>query len=114
MRKKIKPKFLGIVLCFVLGTILFAFHSCTREQPDTDQPVSLGISYEDGAASWSPDGNYLTFTYGHKGGGNRPGRPAPGANICICDLKTGKWTLITTDGKHNKEPDWVVVSANGL
>jgi Tol biopolymer transport system component len=60
-------------------------------------------------ADWSPDGNYLTFTYAPDVGGNRPGRPAPGANICICDLSTGKWTLVTTDGKHNKEPDWVPV-----
>jgi Tol biopolymer transport system component len=54
---------------------------------------------------WSPDGRYLTFSYGPKaqemGGG-----PAPGWNICIADL-TGKWVQITTDGNHNKEPDWV-------
>jgi Tol biopolymer transport system component len=60
-------------------------------------------------ADWSPDGNYLTFSYFPAEGGDRPGRPAPGSNICICDLRTGKWTQITTDGKHNKEPDWVPV-----
>ena len=31
---------------------------------------------------------------------------APGWNICIGDL-TGKWVQVTTDGNHNKEPDWV-------
>lgn len=59
-------------------------------------------------ADWSPDGKYLTFTFG-KDGSDGVGNPAPGANICICDIKTGKWALVTTDGKHNKEPDWVVV-----
>ena len=58
---------------------------------------------------WSPDGNYLTFSYAPGDGGPNPSRPAPGSNICICDLRTGKWTLVTTDGKHNKEPDWVPV-----
>jgi len=56
---------------------------------------------------WSPDGNYLTFSYWPNDGNQTVSFPAPGANICICDLSTGKWTQITTDGKHNKEPDWV-------
>jgi len=61
-------------------------------------------------SDWSPDGKYLTFTYGiDDEASNWPGEPAPGANICICDLSTGKWTQVTTDGKHNKEPDWVPV-----
>ena len=60
-------------------------------------------------ADWSPDGNYVTFSYGTWDGSAAVGRPAPGSNICICDLRTGKWTQITTDGKHNKEPDWVPV-----
>jgi TolB protein len=64
-------------------------------------------------ADWSPDGNYLAFTYGTEDGSDGVGRPAPGSNICICDLRTGKWTQITTDGKHNKEPDWVPVRVNG-
>jgi Tol biopolymer transport system component len=60
-------------------------------------------------ADWSPSGDFMTFSYFPNEGGDRPGMLAPGSNICICDLKTGKWTQITTDGKHNKEPDWVVV-----
>jgi Tol biopolymer transport system component len=62
-------------------------------------------------ADWSPDGNYLAFSYG-KDGGPGTSRPAPDCNICVCDLRTGKWTLVTTDGKHNKEPDWVPVEIN--
>jgi Tol biopolymer transport system component len=56
-------------------------------------------------ADWSPDKNYLAFNYGiidDKAVVER-------AVICICDLRTGKWTQITTDGIHNGEPDWVVV-----
>jgi Tol biopolymer transport system component len=58
---------------------------------------------------WSPDGNYLTFSYWPNDGDEAVSFPAPGANICICDLSSGKWIQITTDGKHNKEPDWVPV-----
>ena len=57
-------------------------------------------------ADWSPDSNYVAFSYG-KDGDDGVGNPAPGCNICICDLRTGKWTLVTIDGKHNKQPDWV-------
>jgi Tol biopolymer transport system component len=56
---------------------------------------------------WSPDGNYLTFSYWPGDQSESVGRAAPGSNICICELETGKWTLVTTDGKSNKEPDWV-------
>jgi Tol biopolymer transport system component len=56
---------------------------------------------------FSPDGRYIAFSYGPEanevGGGE-----APGWNICVSDL-TGKWTQITTDGNHNKEPDWVPI-----
>ncbi len=108
MSRKIELRSLKIVLYVAIGMMIFAFPFCKTDQPYTDQSVSLGISYEDMVPSWSPDGNYLAFTYG-KEGANTVGRPAPGANICICDLSTGKWTQITTDGKHNKEPDWVVM-----
>lgn len=58
---------------------------------------------------WSPDGKYLTFSYGPAGGDQAVGRKAAGWNICICDLETGEWVQITSDGQHNKEPDWVPV-----
>jgi Tol biopolymer transport system component len=60
-------------------------------------------------ADWSPDGNYLTFSYFPEEGGDRPAMPAPWSNICVCDLSTGKWTQITTDGKYNMDPDWIPV-----
>ena len=53
----------------------------------------------------SPDGRYLAFSYGPEAN-EMGGGEAPGWNICISDL-TGKWVQITTDGNHNKEPDWV-------
>jgi len=57
----------------------------------------------------SPDGRYLAFSYGPEANEMGAGE-APGWNICISDL-TGKWVQITTDGHHNKEPDWVPAPA---
>ncbi len=56
-------------------------------------------------ADWSPDGKYLAFSYGPGNGSNS--EPVPGWNICVCDLRTGNWTQITTDGNDNGQPDWV-------
>jgi Tol biopolymer transport system component len=77
----------------------------------TDQKVVVACDREYWVfhADWSPDGNYLAFSYAPRKGGHTVGYPAPGSNICICDLSTGKWTLVTTDGKSNKEPDWIPV-----
>ena len=58
----------------------------------------------------SPDSRYITFSYGPEVDYS-VGVKAPGWNICIGDL-TGKWIQVTTDGKHNKEPDWVPMSKN--
>jgi len=55
---------------------------------------------------WSPDGKYAAFTYGPTAE-QAVGGKAPGWNICIAEIATGKWTMITTDGNHNKEPDWI-------
>jgi Tol biopolymer transport system component len=60
-------------------------------------------------SDWSPDKKYIIFSHIPLPGSDQIGRPAPGSNICICDLRTDKWAQITTDGKHNKEPDWVPV-----
>jgi len=54
---------------------------------------------------FSPRGKYLTFSHGPKGQ-EMVGGKAPGWNICVTDL-TGNWVVITADGNHNKEPDWV-------
>ena len=57
---------------------------------------------------WSPESRYLAFSYGPSRGGQAVGQEAAGWNICIYDIAAGKWVQITTDGNHNKEPDWVV------
>jgi len=56
---------------------------------------------------FSPDGRYIAFGYGPEVDYS-VGVKAPGWNICISDL-SGKWVQITTDGKSNKEPDWVPI-----
>ena len=60
-------------------------------------------------ADWSPDGRHLIFSYGPASGDQAVGRRAAGWNICVCELETGTWVQITSDGKHNKEPDWVPI-----
>jgi len=57
---------------------------------------------------FSPDGKYIAFSFGPSSGGQQVGGRARGWNICVTDL-TGKWVKITTDGSHNKEPDWVPI-----
>ena len=54
----------------------------------------------------SPDSKYIAFSYGPFEGGQQVGGMAEGWNICVGDLN-GNWVQITTDGNHNKEPDWV-------
>jgi Tol biopolymer transport system component len=54
----------------------------------------------------SPDSRYIAFSYGPFEGGQQVGGMAEGWNICVGDLN-GNWVQITTDGNHNKEPDWV-------
>ena len=58
---------------------------------------------------FSPDGQYIAFSYGPFNGGQQVGGKARGWNICVADM-TGKWVQITTDGNHNKEPDWVPIA----
>jgi Tol biopolymer transport system component len=57
---------------------------------------------------FSPDGKYIAFSFGPASGGQQVGGKAWGWNICVTDL-SGKWVKITTDGNHNKEPDWVPI-----
>jgi Tol biopolymer transport system component len=62
---------------------------------------------------WSPDGKYLAFSRGPKAKRLGPapemvGVVAEGWNICVADAAAeNRWVAITTDGKSNKEPDWV-------
>lgn len=58
----------------------------------------------------SPDGKYIAFSYGPFAGGQQVGGMAKGWNICVGDLN-GNWVQVTTDGNHNKEPDWVPLKA---
>ncbi|MHC4560266.1 MAG: hypothetical protein ACYS80_23530 [Planctomycetota bacterium] len=59
-------------------------------------------------ADFSPDSRYVAFAYGPDVDYS-VGVKAPGWNICVSDMK-GKWVRVTTDGKHNKEPDWVPIT----
>ncbi len=62
---------------------------------------------------WSPDGKYVTYSRGpvttHLG--PHPaivGAKAAAWNIYVADAsKTNRYVQITTDGKCNKEPDWI-------
>jgi Tol biopolymer transport system component len=58
----------------------------------------------------SPDGKHIAFSYGPFEGGQQVGGMAEGWDICVGDLE-GRWVKITTDGNHNKEPDWVPLPA---
>ncbi len=69
-------------------------------------------------ADWSPDGKYIAFSHGPKSTKKSlknllpefPGVEAPGWNICIADAaQRDRWVMVTTDGKSNKEPDWIYV-----
>ncbi|MCP4707987.1 MAG: hypothetical protein GY869_05135 [Planctomycetes bacterium] len=71
--------------------------------------ISCRRGYKVYHVDWSPDGKYLTFSYGSSRGSQAVGSRASGWNICICEIATGKWVQVTTDGNHNKEPDWVLV-----
>ena len=65
---------------------------------------------------WSPDGKYLAFSRGPKAKRLGPapemvGVVAEGWDICVADASAeNRWVAITTDGKANKEPDWVPVA----
>jgi WD40 repeat protein len=61
---------------------------------------------------FSPDGRYIAFSYGPFRGAQQVGGKARGWDICVGDM-SGKWVKITTDGKHNKEPDWVPIPSTG-
>jgi len=71
--------------------------------------VKCKKEYEVYHTDFSPDGKYLTFSSGPEAV-EMVGGKAPGWNICVTD-QTGKWVVITADGNHNKEPDWIPVRA---
>jgi Tol biopolymer transport system component len=73
--------------------------------------VKCGTGYNVNHTDFSPDGRYITFGYGPEANYS-VGRKTPDWNICVSDL-SGKWAQITTDGNHNKEPDWVPIPTTG-
>jgi Tol biopolymer transport system component len=56
---------------------------------------------------FSPDGKYIAFSHGPEAT-EMVGGKAPDWNICVSDM-SGKWVQVTSDGNHNKEPDWVPI-----
>ncbi len=72
---------------------------------DVRRIVTCDKEHEVYHTDFSPDGRYIAFSYGPKAN-EQVGEKAPGWNICVTDL-AGHWVQITTDGHHNKEPDWV-------
>lgn len=60
---------------------------------------------------WSPDGTRIAFSHGLDAG-EQLGLRAPGWNLCVGDLD-GHWVPVTTDGRDNKEPDWVPLPVQG-
>jgi len=79
---------------------------------DVRRVVSCEKEHEVYHADFSPDGKYITFSYGPEAN-EMVGGMAPSWNICVSDL-SGKWVQITTDGNHNKEPDWVPIAKSDL
>ncbi|MBN2181903.1 MAG: PD40 domain-containing protein [Sedimentisphaerales bacterium] len=78
---------------------------------DIRKIVQCRQNYKIYHVDFSPDGKYVAFSYGSSRGGQQVGGQARGWNICVTDL-SGKWVKVTTDGKHNKEPDWVPISGS--
>lgn len=88
----------------------------SRENNVDDQEIVIACDrgYKVYHVDWSPDGRYLAFSYGSSRGNQAVGSRASGWNICVFSFETGKWTQVTTDGKHYKEPDWVAGPGPGF
>jgi Tol biopolymer transport system component len=64
-------------------------------------------------SDWSPDGKYIAFSYGPKGG-EQVGAMAKGWKIAVADANADNvWVTVTKDGVSNKEADWVYVAPDG-
>jgi TolB protein len=54
------------------------------------------IARESSAPAWSPDGNFLAYSSSINGV----------RQLCLCDLRTGKETVLTTGGGSKENPSW--------
>ncbi len=84
--------------------------SNTPKVENVQKIVKCPHEYKIYHVDWSPDGKNIAFSYGSFDGGQQVGGFAAGWNICVTDL-SGKWVQVTTDGNHNKEPDWIPIAA---
>ena len=94
MRKKENSIVLGIVLCFILGMMFFAFLSCKKDRSRADRPDSLGISTDDDYPSWSPDGKKVIFSSRRDNNGE----------IYIMNADGSNPTRLTDNPAHDWDP----------
>ncbi|MFC1627698.1 TolB family protein [Gemmatimonadota bacterium] len=97
-----------------LNVGLLDFESNGNNVSDQEIVIACDRGYKVYHVDWSPDGRYLAFSYGSSRGNQAVGSRADGWNICVYSFETGKWTQVTTDGKHYKEPDWVAGPGPGI
>ena len=73
--------------------------------------VTCAKTHEVYHSDWSPDGKYVAFSYGPKGG-EQVGAMAKGWHIAVADAAADNvWVTVTKDGLSNKEADWVALAA---
>lgn len=90
--------------------------SYPKISPDHKHLIRCEVPEEFYHPDWSPDNRFIAFSHGVRGSRMKralynPGVVAKGWDICIVDTQDpNKYTQLTTDGKSNKEPDWLKAS----